>query len=420
MRAKTEKRFLILSFLAVCLSWCTVSAQTGENSPYSRYGMGLLSDHSSGITKAMGGIGTGFRERNTLNLKNPASYSSVDTLTFLADIGFSLQNTNFEESGTRLNAHNARIEHMSMQFRIFPRVGMTLAFVPFSRIGYNYSSSSVIRRDEDETITSTGTYNGTGGVRQFMAGLGWRPTDWLSAGINASYFRGDFQHYISNTFSTSSVQSRTKTYSADISALKLDFGIQGTLKMGQNNLVLGFTYSPKQSLESEATVTDAHSSTTTQDIDNAFSLPDCFSAGFSFKRKNCLFAADVSYEAWSKAKFFGQEGQGNDRFKAAAGFSIQPDDMSKNLLKRTSYQVGVNLAQSYYKVGSNDGPLQFGVSAGFSMPITAVYNSMSYLNVSVGYERTQPSTSGMITENCFRINVGVTFLERWFMKILVE
>ena len=205
MRAKSEKRFLVLSFLAFCLSWCTVSAQTGENSPYSRYGMGLLSDHSSGITKAMGGIGTGFRERNTLNLKNPASYSSVDTLTFLADIGFSLQNTNLEENGARLNARNARIEHMSMQFRIFPRVGMTLAFVPFSRIGYNYSSSSVIRRDEDETITSTGTYNGTGGVRQFMAGLGWRPTDWLSAGINASYFRGDFQHYISNTFSTSSV-----------------------------------------------------------------------------------------------------------------------------------------------------------------------------------------------------------------------
>lgn len=382
--------------------------------------MGLLSDHSSGITKAMGGIGAGFRERNTLNLKNPASYSSVDTLTFLADLGFSLQNTNFEENGVRLNARNAQVDHMAMQFRIFPRVGMTLAFVPFSRIGYSFSSSGDIRRDEDGAITSTGTYNGTGGVRQFMAGLGWRPTNWLSAGINASYFRGDFQHYISNTYSTSSVQSRTKTKSADISAIKLDFGVQGTVKFGQNNLVLGFTYSPKQSLESDATITDAHSTTTTRDIENAFSLPDCFSAGFTLKRKNCLFAADVSYEAWSKAKFFGDDGLGSDRFTAAAGFSIQPDDMSKNLLKRTSYQVGANLAQSYYKVGSNDGPWQFGLSAGFSMPITAVYNSMSYLNVSAEYVRTQPATSGMITENCFRINVGVTFLERWFMKILVE
>lgn len=215
-------------------------------------------------------------------------------------------------------------------------------------------------------------------------------------------------------------KSRTKTYSTDISALKFDFGIQGTIKLGQDNLVLGLTYSPKQNLESEATITDAHSTTTTQSIENAFSLPDCFSAGFSYKRKNCIFAADVSYEAWSKAKFFGNEGEGSDRISAAAGFSIQPDDMSKNLLKRTSYQAGVNLSQSYFKIGSNEGPWQFGVSAGFSMPITAVYNSMSYLNVSAEYVRTQPMSSGMITENCFRINVGLTFLERWFMKIMVE
>ena len=420
MRTRSEKQFLIISFLAICMLWCPAAAQTGVNSPYSRYGLGLLSDHSTGMTKSMGGIGTGFRERNTLNLKNPASYSSVDTLTFLADMGFRLQNTNFEENGVRLNARNAGVEHMAMQFRILPRVGMTLAFVPFSKIGYSFSSSSDIRRDEDGAITSTGSYSGSGGVRQYMAGLGWRPTNWLSAGINASYFRGDFEHYISNTYSVSSVQSRTKTYSTDISALKLDFGIQGTIKLGQDNLVLGLTYSPKQNLESEATITDAHSTTTTQSIENAFSLPDCFSAGFSYKRKNCIFAADVSYEAWSKAKFFGNEGEGSDRISAAAGFSIQPDDMSKNLFKRTSYQAGVNLSQSYFKIGSSEGPWQFGVSAGFSMPITAVYNSMSYLNVSAEYVRTQPMSSGMITENCFRINVGLTFLERWFMKIMVE
>lgn len=206
MRTRSEKQFLILSFLAICMLWCPAAAQTGVNSPYSRYGLGLLSDHSTGMTKSMGGIGTGFRERNTLNLKNPASYSSVDTLTFLADMGFRLQNTNFEENGVRLNARNAGVEHMAMQFRILPRVGMTLAFVPFSKIGYNFSSSSDIRRDEDGAITSTGSYSGSGGVRQYMAGLGWRPTNWLSAGINASYFRGDFEHYISNTYSVSSVQ----------------------------------------------------------------------------------------------------------------------------------------------------------------------------------------------------------------------
>jgi len=27
---------------------------------------------------------------------------------------------------------------------------------------------------------------------------------------------------------------------------------------------------------------------------------------------------------------------------------------------------------------------------------------------------------GMITENYLRINIGVTFMERWFMKLMVD
>ena len=64
--------------------------------------------------------------------------------------------------------------------------------------------------------------------------------------------------------------------------------------------------------------------------------------------------------------------------------------------------------------------MQFGVSAGFTMPITTAYNSMSYLHVSGEYVRVQPMAKGMITENYLRINIGVTFMERWFMKIMVD
>ena len=56
-----------------------------------------MSEQSSGIAKAMGGIGAGFRQANTINLKNPASYSTVDTLTFIADLGLALQNGNFSD-----------------------------------------------------------------------------------------------------------------------------------------------------------------------------------------------------------------------------------------------------------------------------------------------------------------------------------
>ena len=367
----------------------------------------------------MGGLGAGFRYNNTLNLKNPASYSAVDTLTFIADMGFSLQNCNFNENGVKVNARNASFNHVALQFRILPKVGMTVGVMPFSNVGYSFSSSELVRRDEDGEITSTNSYSGTGGVRQFMGGLGWRPTEWLSVGLNASYMTGDITHSVDNRYSSSDVQSRVKSYSTDMAALKLDFGAQGTIPFGDDRLVLGVTFTPTQKLESDTYIIDAHSVSDTVTLSDAFALPELLSAGFSYRWKNRMIGADVSYQTWSKAKFFGEK-TGCDRISAAAGFMIHPDENSKNLFKRTSYQMGVNFAQPYINVGNRKGPMQFGVSAGFSMPINTSYNSMSYLHVSGEYVRVQPSESGMIAENYLRINIGITFMERWFMKLMVE
>ena len=420
MKKVSEIISAVLALSVCCIFGSTpIQAQSGVNSPYSRYGIGILSEQSTGITRAMGGLGAGFRRENTLNLKNPASYSAVDTLTFIADLGFTLQNGNYNENGFKVNAHNASFSHVALQFRILPKVGMTVGMLPFSNVGYSFSVSESVRRDEDGEITSTNTYSGTGGVRQFMGGLGWRPTEWLSVGLNASYLTGDLTHTVSNRYSTSDVQSRTKTYSADMAALKLDFGAQGTIPFGDDKLVLGLTFTPARKLESSTTVTDVHSVGDTVSISDAFSLPDLLSAGFTYKWKNRMIGADISYQTWSKASFFGEK-TGCDRISASAGFMINPDESSKNLFKRTSYQVGVNFAQPYFKAGDRKGPMQFGVSAGFSMPINSSYNSMSYLHISGEYVRVEPMEKGMITENYLRLNIAVTFMERWFMKLMVE
>ncbi len=408
-----------LAVVILCLLSSPALAQSGVNSPYSRYGLGLLSDQSTGITRSMGGIGTGFRRANTLNLKNPASYSTVDTLTFIADLGFSIQNGNYSENGVSINARNASVSHMAMQFRVQPKIGMTVAIKPFSNIGYDFSSTSVVRRDEDGEITATNSYSGTGGLRQFMAGLGWRPTEWLSVGANASLLTGDITHKVSNTYSSSAVQSRVKTYTADMTAFVLDFGAQTTVPLGKDKLVLGFEYTPAQKLACDANMSDVHSSGDTTSIPNAFRFPDIMSAGFTYQWDKGMIGADVSYQTWSKARFFAQD-YGLDRITAAAGFMYCPDESSKNVLKHSSYQAGINVSQPYFRVDNKKGPMQFGISAGITLPITSTFDSMSYLHISGEYVRVQPMSKGMITENYLKINVGVTFMERWFMKIMVD
>ena len=76
------------------------------------------------------------------------------------------------------------------------------------------------------------------------------------------------------------------------------------------------------------------------------------------------------------------------------------------------------LTSPYLNINGADGPKELGVSAGVSFPVINQWNNRSILNLSGQWVRT--SGKGMLTENTFRITIGLTFNERWFMKWKVE
>ena len=168
-----NKRFY-LGFLALAIA-VGVHAQSGTNSPYSQYGIGVLTDQSSGFLRGMNGAGIGFRQGNVVNTLNPASYSSVDSLTMIFDLGLSGQFTNFRESSstgsTSVNAKNADFEYAIGSFRLLPRIGMAFGLLPYSNIGYKYVTSTWL---DDTNGTITETYQGNGGMHQLFLGAGWQ------------------------------------------------------------------------------------------------------------------------------------------------------------------------------------------------------------------------------------------------------
>ena len=101
-----------LTVIALAMLATTGWAQSGTNSPYSQYGLGILSDQSTGFNRSMNGLALGFREHNQVTPANPASYSAIDSLSFIFDAGISLQQTNFKEGGRKLNANNADFEYV--------------------------------------------------------------------------------------------------------------------------------------------------------------------------------------------------------------------------------------------------------------------------------------------------------------------
>ena len=66
------KKYLLLLFAAASVLGASAQ-ETGVSSPYSRYGVGVLSDPSLGVNKGMAGTGIALSDSRRLNFANPAS-----------------------------------------------------------------------------------------------------------------------------------------------------------------------------------------------------------------------------------------------------------------------------------------------------------------------------------------------------------
>lgn len=417
-------KYRILSILCLIVFAFPVWAENGMNSPYTRYGFGQLSTMGVGVNRSMGGTGIGLRNSNQINLLNPASYAAVDTLTFLMDIGMSLHNTNFEEDGVKRNARNTTFDHLTMQFRLMPRLGMTIGVVPFSNIGYNFSNMQVIRDDEDGVVSTTNRYYGDGGLRQVVAGLGWSPFKGFSVGGNLSYLYGEVYHYVYNQYSESTISTRTKQYLADISTYKADFGVQYGVSFGKSVLTLGATYQLGHAIDNDVYIIDmigTGSSVTSSDTlrSTSMSIPAGYGVGVSYTYDQRLtFAADYSVQQYGTASFFGFKGA--DMHRASVGFEYIPELVTRNLFRRARYRAGLYMATAHYSIGNQVGPTEYGATVGIGLPIMNGWGSKSVVNISGQAVHVRPRTPGMITENYLRLSVGVSINETWFDKWKVQ
>ena len=423
-----------LRLIGCLLAAATISgawAQGGTKSPYSQFGIGTLTDQSQGMSRGMNGVGYALREGNMVNTLNPASYSSIDSLTMIFDMGLSGQMTNFKEGNVSRNASIANFEYVTGSFRAWKNVGVTFGVLPYSNVGYDYVTTS---RDT-ETGTLTQSYTGSGGLHQLFLGMGWRIFKPLSIGVNASYLWGSIDRSVTPSASAAS-NTLTKKYSTTISSYKLDFGLQWQQKIGKTDrltlgAVAGLGHNLKNQAEMSISSLNSVSSSTYADttkIADAMELPMSFGAGVAYNRNGKLtVAADFTLEKWGSTDFPGNvSGTGyqkmsgllKDRTKVNVGGDWLPNPEGRKYLEHVHYRIGAGYATPYYKINGQDGPSELSISDGVVLPIINAYNKRSLLNIIAQW--VHASATNFITENTFRINIGVTFNERWFMKWKVD
>ena len=376
----------------------------------------------------MGGLSYGLRDGFQINASNPASYTAVDSLTFLFDAGLSLQNANFKEGSVQTNAKNSTVDYIAMQFRLFEGMGFSAGFLPYSIVGYNMSQTYDLGTDGlGNPIQVNDNYTGTGGLQQVYVGVGYKVFNNLSVGVNFSYLFGEISHSISTTFNNSNAFSSMRTDMIDVNDYKLDLGLQYTQTLGEKHAVnLGAVYSLGHDLNSNgykytATYSTSNTVLQSQTVDtlkNAFSLPHTFGVGFTYVYdKRLTVGLDYTQQKWADINFFNKQGAFTNRSKLSFGAEFVPKRNSKNYFSRIRYRLGAYYSDPYAKVNENEGAREYGASFGFGFPIL---RSNSILNISGQYINVKPKVAGMLEENYLKINVGLTFNERWFMKWKVD
>jgi hypothetical protein len=423
-------RHILASMIIMASLDCFSQGET--LSPYSQYALGERANAGGSFNHGMNGLGIGLQNGAQVNPLNPASYASVDSLTMLFDMGMSGQITNFNENGHKVNARQASFEYFLGAFRAWKNVGVTFGVVPMTNVGYEYTSSAKL--DDHDKSTVSAIYAGEGGIHELFVGVGVRPVKPLAFGVNFGYLWGELGRGVATT-STSTMDNIHKVLIASVHNYNLEFGLQYYQPLGKNDrLVLGAKYNYGHNLKSDpecmvisTKVLDATTDTTRFSVKDGLELPHSFGAGVSYSHGNQLVVgADFEMQLWSKTKFPEYAGGQytlrsdllKDSYRIAVGGEYCPRWNSRNFFHRIRYRIGAGYTTPYYYINGKDGPKELSATIGFGIPIMNAYNNRSSLSISAQYVNN--SAAGLIKENTFRINIGLTFNEKWFAKWKVE
>ena len=383
------------------------------STPYSKMGYGMLNDNVSSIQRSMGGVGYAMRGGRIVNVMNPASYSHVDSLTFLWDVGIDLTNLWSKEKGNKGYNFGGGLDYLTGHFKVAKGMGAAFGLLPYSSVGYSYGG---------DITGGSESRSGSGGFNQLFLGFGYSPIKNLGVGFNFAYLFGT----TSNTTLITSSSVSYFTRNMRIRDWNLQLGLQYSLPLlkGRDLLTIGASFQPKKSFHGSAWGTSFDSQDSKVDtigytsMNGNYEQPATIGVGLSYNvNRKLTVEADYTYQKWSDAKYLpiggfeSQTMQFDDRWKAALGFQFTPNRRG-SYVGAMSFRAGMFYNHDYLNYNGNN-VRDYGASIGFGLPAP---NGKTTVNLGFEWRHRETSPTQLITENYFNITVGVNFNELWFWK----
>lgn len=410
-------KFLFALISIMIIGSGLMSAQNGTLTPYSRYGYGILSDNVTASQRAMGGVGYAMNSGRQINVKNPASYAAIDSLTFLFDMGIDLtclwQNETVDGVKTSDSDTGGGLDYVTMQFPLGKYIGASVGILPYASVGYSFGS---------DIGNGVAARQGDGSINQLYVGLAGRPFPGFSVGANFAYLFGST--YNDSYAYTVSGSTTLFERQLEVRDWRMDIGVQYSRQIGRKNrFSVGLVYSPKKDFHGHAYTYsyDVSQESNPSEIENIplkgnYSMPESWGAGIGYEwDKRLLVGVDFTYQPWSKTKYRGvEQTEGSllvDRYKLSGGLQFTPK-LRGNYVQRIQYRAGAFATRDYLKVLGNT-VREYGASIGFGLPVPSF---KTIINLGVEWRHRQAHPNPLIKENYLSITLGVNINEMWFRQ----
>jgi hypothetical protein len=406
------------------------------NSPYSRFGLGDLYNARNVVNKGMGNLATAYSDLQSVNFINPASYTSLQTVTFDVGMEAEMRTIYNADRTVRNQSANMIFNYVALGMPImkdkkgFTKMGLTLGLRPFTRINYKIEANERL-----PGIDSVSTlYQGNGGSTKAFLGLGYR-LGGLSVGVNAGFFFGNQTINTQRTFKNDSIfhfnsMQQDVTY---YSRFSLDGGVQYKIKLSKDRFIrlgangfLGDEINATQDRLRQTFIYNGNNGTDSIDVvertaDNKgqIVLPSGYNVGFQFeKASKWMIGAEYESISWTDYRFFGQsDNMANSTQLRVGGYFIPGAIDGKTYASRITYRAGFYTGKDKIVANGTQLPI-WGATFGFGLPIkrfNAYSNQFTSINTSFEYGR-RGNGSVPVSENFFRINVGLSLSDLWFFK----
>ncbi len=419
----TCKIKLSITFAVLISLFCLADASQAQNRinmPYSMFGLGEIRFNHFHQNLGMGGLNQAYRSNMSVNDVNPASYSAVDSTSFVFDATMVSHFYRQENSDISQYSDYISLANISVSFPITRWWGFGAGVKPYSLMGYTIREKDI----HDLAGSVNYLYEGSGGLSQLFLGSSFKPLDDLSVGINASYVFGDINREYNVISDSGDVYRTNRLLTNNAAGWIFGFGMQYELVFSNNRkLTIGATYggpneinvSSSEILRRRLPGMVGYDTIANNDLgDKLIKLPRHYGAGV-FARFNQNWAAGLDYQwqNWNKFEMSRRNENFNNNYKIAAGVQFSPTAETYSLFfSRMQYTAGFRYEQSHL-THNNEAINEFGISFGMFIPVRRALSG-----IKLGFEYSQRGSidQNLMQEDFYRLNIGINIYERWFIR----